>query len=110
MVSEKQVRYRNEYRSRVTGWYNGPLHVAIIYVIGLTAIWIYTQHLENVQWWEWATIPVFLVACNIFEWYLHLKVMHRPQRWSGIPGDLQKAHAAAPSVFHGQRDALQRFQ
>ena len=88
MVSEKQVRYRNEYRSRVAGWYNGPIHVIIIYAIGLTAIWIYAQHLENVQWWEWATIPVFLVACNIFEWVLAFESDAPTAEMVGVQGDL----------------------
>ncbi len=84
MMTEKQGNYRREYRSRVAGWYNGPMHVFIIYAIGLTAIGLYIQHLESVRWWEWATVPVFLLACNIFEWYLHQNVMHRPQRFSGL--------------------------
>lgn len=59
MMNERQKNYRQEYRTRVAGWYNGPVHVAVIYIIGFTALWIYAQHLNNVQWWEWATVPVF---------------------------------------------------
>ena len=80
MITDKQKAYRQTYRSRIAGWYNGPIHVLIIYTIGLTAMWIYIQHIENVLWWEWLAVPVFLVGCNIFEWFLHLKVMHRPQK------------------------------
>lgn len=80
MMQEKQKAYRKEYRSRVAGWYNGLLHVVVIYTIGLTAMWIYAQHLHEVQWWEWLMVPVFLLCCNIFEWFLHLHVMHRPQK------------------------------
>ncbi|MQG91011.1 MAG: fatty acid hydroxylase family protein, partial [SAR202 cluster bacterium] len=80
MLSERQRDYRQEYRSRIDSWYNGPVHVFLIYAIGLTSLWLYTQHLENVRWWEWLSVPVFLLACNIFEWYLHLKIMHRPQK------------------------------
>ena len=65
MISEKQTAFRQEYRARIDGWYNGFVHVAVIYIIGLTAIWIYIQHLENVQWWEWLTIPVVGAGCNI---------------------------------------------
>ena len=84
MISEKQTAFRQEYRARIAGWYNGFLHVAVIYIIGLTAIWIYIQHLENVQWWEWLTIPVVGAGCNIFEWYLHRYVMHKPRQWKGF--------------------------
>ena len=57
MVSEKQVDFRKEYRSRIAGWYNGYLHVVVIYAIGFTAMYIYTQNISNVVWWEWMTIP-----------------------------------------------------
>ena len=84
MISEKQTAFRQEYRARIDGWYNGFIHIGVIYVIGLTAMWIYIQHLENVQWWEWLAIPVVGVGCNIFEWYLHRYVMHRPRQWKGF--------------------------
>ncbi len=80
MLSERQRNYRQEYRSRVDSWYNGPVHVLLIYVIGFTALWLYAQHLHSVRWWEWLSVPVFVLGCNIFEWYLHLKIMHRPQK------------------------------
>ena len=55
MMSEKQINFRNEYRSRIAGWYNGYLHVAVIYAIGFTAMYIYVQNIGNVVWWEWLT-------------------------------------------------------
>lgn len=84
MMKERQVNYRKGYRERIEGWYSGPLHVAVIYIIGFTALWIYAQHLESVQWWEWLSVPIVLLACNIFEWYLHQKIMHRPQKSKGM--------------------------
>ena len=84
MLGEKQKAFRQSYRSRIGGWYNGMLHVAVIYIIGITAMWIYIQHIDNVLWWEWLTIPVVGLACNLFEWYLHRQVMHRPLKWKGF--------------------------
>ena len=84
MMTEKQANFRQEYRSRIAGWYNGFVHVAVIYAIGITALYIYTQHIENVQWWEWLTIPIVGVMCNIFEWFLHMHVMHRPINKTGL--------------------------
>lgn len=78
MLSDRQAHFRKEYRSRIAGWYNGYLHVAVIYAIGGTAMWVYAQNIANVQWWEWLTIPIVGVLCNIFEWFLHRYVMHRP--------------------------------
>ncbi len=77
-MTERQRNYREIYRERIATWYNGYLHVAIIYIIGLSALFIYTAHISNVQWWEWLTVPVVFLMCNFFEWWIHCKVMHRP--------------------------------
>lgn len=78
MMSERQAEFRREYRSRIAGWYNGFVHVLVIYAIGLTGLWIYSQHISGVRWWEWLTVPAVVLLSNIFEWYLHRRVMHRP--------------------------------
>ena len=83
-MTDKQRNYRAEYRSRIAGWYNGWLHVAVIYGIGLTAMFIYFQNIQSVAWWEWLTIPVVFLLCNIFEWAIHRHVMHRPVRFPGL--------------------------
>ena len=83
-MSARQRAYRHEYRRRIAGWYNGWLHVAVIYAIGLAAMYIYVSHIENVQWWEWLTIPVTFLICNLFEWFLHRHVMHRPLKSPGL--------------------------
>jgi len=84
MMTERQAGFRKEYRSRIAGWYSGYIHVLVIYAIGLTAIYIYTQHINNVRWWEWLTIPVVVILCNMFEWFLHMRVMHRPIKITGL--------------------------
>ena len=84
MVTERQRAYREEYRGRLSNWYNGPVHVFVVYTIGRTVLWIFAQHLHNVQWWEWATLPVFWLGANVFEWYIHLYIMHRPQKNKGL--------------------------
>ena len=76
--AERQRAYRTTYRQRVAGWYNGFLHVAIIYTIGLTALYIYLSNLRNLTWAELATVPLFFLFCNFVEWCLHRYVMHRP--------------------------------
>ena len=107
MITDKQKAYRKEYRTRIAGWYNGPIHVLMIYTIGLVSMWIYIQHIENVQWWEWLTVPVFLLVCNIFEWYLHLKVMHRPQKIKALKA-IYKRHTLQHHQFF--TDSEMRFR
>lgn len=80
MITERQKNYRDEYRRRLSNWYNGPIHVAVVYIIGLTLLWIFAQLLSDVRWWEWAMVPLFWLGANIFEWYIHLFIMHRPQK------------------------------
>ena len=99
-MGERQRTYRQVYRDRIAAWYNGYLHVAIIYVIGFCALFVYLSHVENVQWWEWLTIPVVFLASNIFEWWLHVQVMHRPPEVEGISRHLHAPHAHAPPVLH----------
>ena len=84
MMSDKQASFRREYRSRIDGWYNGYVHIAVIYGIGIPAMYVYTQNIAAVQWWEWFTIPAVFLMCNIFEWFLHTHVMHRPITIKGL--------------------------
>jgi hypothetical protein len=83
-MSDRQRDFRGEYRRRIAGWYNGWLHVAVIYTIGVAAFYIYVSNISNVVWWEWLTVPVVFMICNIFEWFLHRHVMHRPLRFPGL--------------------------
>src|SRR5260221_7309810 len=80
MISARQQAFREQYRARIAGWYNGWLHVAVIYGIGAAAMAVYVSQISAVRWWEWLTIPVVGLACNIFEWALHRYVMHRPRQ------------------------------
>ena len=61
-MTDRQRKYRATYRERVVGWYNGWLHVVLIYTIGFTALYVYLANLHDVKWWEYLTIPVvFLI-------------------------------------------------
>ena len=46
-MTERQRKYRANYRERVAGWYNGWLHVALIYTIGFTALYVYIANITN---------------------------------------------------------------
>jgi len=62
-MTERQRKYRASYRERVAGWYNGWLHVVLIYTIGFTALYVYTANIHAIRPWEWLTVPaVFLIA------------------------------------------------
>ena len=82
-MSERQRNYRQIYRERIASWYNGWLHIAVIYTLGSIALYVYIAHIDKVQWWEWLAVPVVFLVSNIFEWWIHGYMMHRPRSWKG---------------------------
>lgn len=84
MITERQKEFRDVYRSRIMGWYDGYLHIAIIYAMGGAAFYVYVQHIGTVLWWEWLTIPLTLLMTNLFEWWIHKYIMHRPINIKGF--------------------------
>jgi len=94
-MTERQRKYRENYRQRVAGWYNGWLHILLIYTIGFTALYVYIANLH--RWWEYLAIPVVFMFANFFEWAVHRDVMHRP---SNIP--MLRAIYSRHTMMHHQ--------
>ncbi|MGA6929728.1 MAG: sterol desaturase family protein [Pseudolabrys sp.] len=84
MISQRQIDFRQEYRSRIIGWYDGYFHIAIIYAMGAAAFYVYVQHIHNVSWIEWLTVPLTFLFTNVFEWAVHKYIMHRPVNIKGL--------------------------
>ena len=84
MIAERQQIFRENYRSRLVGWYNGYAHVLIIYGIGAGLLNLFINHISAVDWWEWLTVPIAFLLSNIFEWSVHRYVMHRPINFPGL--------------------------
>ena len=79
-MSDRQRGYRQTYRERVAGWYNGWLHIFIIYTIGFAALYIYIANMQNITAVEYLIVPATFLMCNFFEWWIHRFVMHRPSK------------------------------
>jgi len=76
MMSERQRKFREQYKSEISPSYNGLLHIAVIFGAGIAAIYYCVARLQDASW-EWLlAIPVFL-AGNFIEWFMHRYVMHR---------------------------------
>lgn len=76
MMSDRQRRFREQYKSNISPLYNGLLHIGVMYAVGLGAIWYCLNQLQGATW-EWLIlIPVF-IAGNFVEWAMHMYVMHR---------------------------------
>ena len=86
MMSARQAEFRAAYRAQIAPAYHGLVHVALIYLIGGSALWYAAEHIHGATWAEIAVVPVVVVLANIFEWFLHAKIMHRPSPWAD--GDL----------------------
>ncbi|MFX8766629.1 hypothetical protein ABTM49_20935, partial [Acinetobacter baumannii] len=76
MMTERQRQFREQYKAAISPWYNGLVHIAVMYGVGIFAIWWSVGRLKDATW-EWLLmIPVFLIG-NFFEWFMHRYVMHR---------------------------------
>ena len=75
-MSERQRRFRAQYRSEIHPLYNGMVHIGVIYAVGAAAIAWCASRLVGATW-EWLlVVPVFVLS-NLFEWWIHKNVMHR---------------------------------
>ncbi len=75
-ASARQLAFREQYRAEIHPLYRGPVHIGVIYLVGLTVIAFCVSRLVNASW-EWLlVIPVFFFS-NLFEWWIHKYVMHR---------------------------------
>lgn len=76
MMSERQRKFREQYKADISPLYNGLLHIGVIFAAGIVALYYCATRLENATW-EWLLVlPVFL-AGNLVEWFMHKYVMHR---------------------------------
>ena len=95
-ISARTAAFRAAYRAQIAPLYNGLGHAGLIYLIGGATIWVGIQHIHHPNWAEWLIVPVTVVFANVFEWFLHLQVMHRPR--PGLMG-IYKRHTLTHHQF-----------
>lgn len=76
MMTERQRKFRENYKSEISPLYNGLLHITVTYVLGIAALWYCLTQLQGATW-EWLLILPVFVAGNFVEWFMHRHVMHR---------------------------------
>lgn len=96
MASPRTAAFRAAYRAQIAPLYNGIIHVALIYLIGGSALWYAARHVHAPLWTDWLIIPITFLGANVFEWFLHAQVMHRPR--PGLMG-IYKRHTLAHHQF-----------
>ena len=100
----RQAAFRADYRPRIAPAYVGWVHVALIYVLGGAMIWVCARQITTPAWYEWLVIPAAFCISNVFEWWIHKYVMHRPVK--GLMGYLQAPHPGASRILHRCRARL----
>ena len=73
---ERQRKFREQYNAQISPFYNGLVHIAVMYGAGIGAIWWSVNRLQSATWEWFLMIPVFLGG-NLVEWLMHRYVMHR---------------------------------
>jgi len=76
MMTERQRKFREQYVAQISRWYNGLVHIGVMYTAGIAAIWWCVSRMENPTW-EWLLILPVAIAGNFGEWAMHKFVMHR---------------------------------
>ena len=76
MMTDRQRRFREKYVSEISPWYNGLLHVAVMYAAGIGAIAYCVSRMQDATW-EWLLVVPVALAGNFAEWAMHKYVMHR---------------------------------
>ena len=76
MMTDRQRRFREKYVSEISPWYNGLLHVGVMYAAGISAIVWCVSRMQGATW-EWLLIVPVAIAGNFVEWGMHKYVMHR---------------------------------
>ncbi len=76
MMTERQRKFREKYLSQVSPYYNGLVHVGVMYAAGIAAIAWCVSRLQDARW-EWLLVVPVALAGNFIEWGMHKYVMHR---------------------------------
>lgn len=98
-ISPRTLAFREAYRTQIAPAYSGLIHVALIYLIGGAMLWYAIPHIHAPSLAEWGVVPVVILLCNVFEWFLHAQVMHKPR--PGFMG-IYKRHTLAHHQFFTQ--------
>jgi hypothetical protein len=76
MMTERQRKFREKYISEISPWYNGLVHIGVMYAAGIGAIWWCVSRMHDATW-EWLLVIPVAIAGNFVEWAMHKYVMHR---------------------------------
>src|ERR1044071_9950863 len=73
--AERQLKFREQYRAQIHPLYSGPLHIGVIYAVGLSVIAWCVSRLQAASW-EWTLVIRVFVLSTLCECGIHRRVMH----------------------------------
>lgn len=76
VMTERQKKFRDKYVNEISPFYNGLVHIGVMYAVGISLIYYCISNLHDVTW-EWMVIIPVAIAGNFVEWAMHKYVMHR---------------------------------
>ncbi len=76
MMTERQRKFREEYRAAISRYYSGLVHIGVMYAAGIAGVWYCASRLQGAGW-EWLLLIPVLIGGNFVEWGMHKFVMHR---------------------------------
>ena len=106
MMGKRQAAFRADYRQRISPWYNGWAHVALIYAIGGATIWYAAAADRGAASGGVAggagRVPA-LQPLRMVD-----PPLHHASAGGRLHGHLQAPHAGAPPVLHRRRAGHRR--
>ena len=76
MMTERQRKFREQYKAAISRWYSGLVHIGVMYAAGIAGVWYCVSQLQGARW-EWLLLIPVLIGGNFVEWSMHKFVMHR---------------------------------
>jgi hypothetical protein len=83
--AETAFAFRKTYRTtEIPSGYSGWRHFAVTNGLVLVSVAACAWQLNDVQLWEWLSVPLIALYANLAEYFGHRFVMHRPRRGFGL--------------------------
>jgi hypothetical protein len=76
MIGKRQIDFRNEYRSRIVGWYNGYFHIVLIYAMGAAVFTLMSIPVAFILGFLFTPNVGWLFMCVTTGMYLIYEFMH----------------------------------
>lgn len=81
MTQTSRAELRSELLSRIPGWYRPWAHVLFPALVGIALAAGALSFVRDLQAWQVACVPLFLVFGNAVEWHAHRGLLHRRVRF-----------------------------